>query len=101
MNKKQSMILAVAAIVVTACVVAGLNIKPAAPPVPTSTVVYAIMAIPEGQTIPSDALEERQVPVEKVETRSLSSANLVAGRVAKYPIEKGQMIRQGDLAPQD
>lgn len=98
MNKKQSIILAVALVVVSACAVAALNIKPPAPPVPMGKVVYATMDVPEGQTISTDALEEKEVPLDQIEPDATTSAALVAGVVCKYGLKKGQIVRQRDLA---
>ncbi len=63
-------------------------------------VVYAIKDIPEGQTIPSDALEEKEIESSKIPQDALTSASLAAGRVAKYGISQGQIVSQHDLAPQ-
>ena len=63
-------------------------------------VVYAIKDIPEGQTIPSDALEEKEIEQSKIPQDALTSSSLAAGRVAKYGISQGQIVSQHDLAPQ-
>lgn len=63
-------------------------------------VVYAIKDIPEGQTIPSDALEEKEIEQSKIPADALTSSSLAAGRVAKYGISQGQIVSQHDLAPQ-
>jgi len=63
-------------------------------------VVYANKDIPEGQTIPAEALEEKEIEQNKIPTDALSSATLAAGRVAKYGISSGQIVSQHDLAPQ-
>ncbi len=63
-------------------------------------VVYAVKDISEGQTIPSDALEEKEVEQSKIPMDALTSASLAAGRVAKYGIAQGQIVSQHDLAPQ-
>jgi pilus assembly protein CpaB len=63
-------------------------------------VVYTIKDIPEGQTIPTEALEEREVEVSKIPQDAITSASLAAGRVAKYGIASGQVVSQHDLAPQ-
>ena len=65
-----------------------------------STVVYAIKDIPEGQTIPSEALEERQIEASKQPEDALSGSTLAAGRVSKYGISTGQIVSQHDLLPQ-
>jgi pilus assembly protein CpaB len=61
-------------------------------------VVYVIKDIAEGQTIPSEALEERQIEIAKVPVDAITSASLAAGRVAKYGVSTGQLISQHDLA---
>lgn len=63
-------------------------------------VVYATKDIPEGQTIPTEALEEREIEQTKIPQDAITSASLAAGRVAKYGISTGQIVSQHDLAPQ-
>jgi len=63
-------------------------------------VVYTIKDIPEGQTIPTEALEEREIEQSKIPQDAITSASLAAGRVAKYGISAGQIVSQHDLAPQ-
>jgi len=63
-------------------------------------VVYTIKDIPEGQTIPNDALEEREVEASKIPQDAITSSSLAAGRVAKYGMSSGQIVSQHDLAPQ-
>jgi pilus assembly protein CpaB len=63
-------------------------------------VVYTIKDIPEGQTIPTEALEEREIEQSRIPADALTSASLAAGRVAKYGISTGQIVSQHDLAPQ-
>ncbi len=63
-------------------------------------VVYAIKDIPEGSTIPVEALEEKEIEQAKIPQDALTSASLAAGRVAKYGIQTGQIVSQHDLAPQ-
>lgn len=63
-------------------------------------VVYTIKDIPEGQTIPTEALEEREIENSKIPQDAITSASLAAGRVAKYGISTGQIVSQHDLAPQ-
>lgn len=63
-------------------------------------VVYTIKDIPEGQTIPTEALEEREIEQSKIPQDAITSASLAAGRVAKYGISTGQIVSQHDLAPQ-
>jgi pilus assembly protein CpaB len=63
-------------------------------------VVYTIKDIPEGQNIPTEALEEREIEQSKIPADAITSASLAAGRVAKYGISSGQIVSQHDLAPQ-
>jgi pilus assembly protein CpaB len=63
-------------------------------------VVYTVKDIPEGQTIPTEALEEREIETAKIPQDAITSASLAAGRVAKYGISSGQIVSQHDLAPQ-
>jgi len=63
-------------------------------------VVYATKDIIEGQNIPSDALEEKELAQDKVPADAITSSSLAAGRIAKYGIASGQIVSQHDLAPQ-
>jgi pilus assembly protein CpaB len=63
-------------------------------------VVVAIKDIAEGETIPSEALEEREIEQGKIPTDGITSASLVAGRIAKYGISTNMIVSQHDLAPQ-
>jgi Flp pilus assembly protein CpaB len=65
-----------------------------------ATVVYALRDVPEGETIPSDALEERQVEQSKCPEDALTSASLATGRVTKYGVSAGAIVSQHDLQPQ-
>ncbi len=65
-----------------------------------STVVYSIRDIPEGQTIPSEALEERQIDQAKQPQDAVVTSAMAAGRIAKYGIATGQIVSQHDLLPQ-
>ncbi len=65
-----------------------------------ATVVYAIKDIPEGQTIPSEALEERQIEQSKSPEDALASITLATGRTSKYGITAGQIVSQHDLQAQ-
>lgn len=64
-----------------------------------ATVVYALKDIPEGQVIPSDALEERTMPAGRAPQDALSASSLVAGRTAKFGIASNTIVSQHDLAP--
>jgi pilus assembly protein CpaB len=63
-----------------------------------TTVVYALRDIPEGQAIPSEAIEERKIEVSKAPQDSIPSSTLVAGKTAKYGIAANQIVSQHDLA---
>jgi pilus assembly protein CpaB len=65
-----------------------------------TTVVYAVKDIPEGQQIPSEALEEHRVDTARAPQDALPSSSLASGRVAKYGIAAGQIVSQHDLMPQ-
>jgi len=57
-------------------------------------VVYAAKAIDEGQIIPAEALEERDVEASKAPVDAFNSANAVVGQQAAYPVMAGQIISQ-------
>jgi len=63
-------------------------------------VVYTIKDIAEGQPIPSDSLEEREIEQSKIPQDAITSSSLATGRIAKYGILAGQIVSQHDLAPQ-
>lgn len=63
-------------------------------------VVYATKDIPEGSTIPTESLEEREVEQAKIPVDAITSSSLAAGRVTKSGIAAGQVVSQHDLAPQ-
>lgn len=63
-------------------------------------VVYTVHDIAEGQAIPGDALEEKEIEQSKIPQDAITSASLATGRVAKYGILAGQIVSQHDLAPQ-
>lgn len=65
----------------------------------TGKVVYAVEDIPQGQEIPAEVLEERVLEQSKIPHDAITSANLVAGRIAKYGIFTGQIVSLHDLAP--
>jgi flagella basal body P-ring formation protein FlgA len=60
-------------------------------------IVYAVQDIPEGKPISATALEERQIPADKIPTDSVRSISEAAGKVAKYTISKGQILSKHDL----
>lgn len=63
-----------------------------------AVVVYAVRDIPEGQTIPSDAVEEHSIEAGRMPQDAICSASLVTGRIAKYGVSSGQILSQHDLA---
>lgn len=63
-------------------------------------VVYTVKDIAEGQIIPGDALEEREIEQSKIPQDAITASTLATGRVAKYGILAGQIVSQHDLAPQ-
>ena len=63
-------------------------------------VVIATKDIAEGETIPSEALEEREMEQGRIPSDGITSASLVAGRIAKYGITTNSIVSQHDLAPQ-
>lgn len=64
-----------------------------------TTAVFAVKDIAEGQEIPIEALETRQIEKGKMPADALESASLAAGRVAKYGIAAGNVVSQHDLQP--
>jgi len=65
----------------------------------TAAVVFATKDVAEGETIPSDALETRNIQVRKIPADALTSCSIAAGRVAKYGVSAGTIVSQHDLAP--
>ncbi len=66
----------------------------------TGKAVYAIHDIAEGQPIPGDALEEKEIQKSKIPEDAIASIGLAIGRLTKYGIFAGQIVSQHDLAPQ-
>jgi len=64
-------------------------------------IVYSLEDISQGQVIPSDVLEEREIDIEKIPDGAITSADLASGRIAKYGISTGQIVCQCDLTPQE
>ena len=66
-------------------------------------VVYTIKDVPEGQVLPPEALEEREIEESKIPQDAVTSTSEAAGRIAKYGISKGQIVSThdltGDVAP--
>lgn len=71
-----------------------------AEPTDKGIVVYSLRDIPEGYTVKSEYLEERELDTRKIPVDALTSASLVVGRTAKYGIASGQIVSQHDIAPQ-
>jgi pilus assembly protein CpaB len=65
----------------------------------TGTVVIALKDVPEGATVPSEALEEKRISVGNIPTDALTTASMASGRITKYGITAGQIVSQHDLAP--
>ena len=65
-----------------------------------SKVVYIVKDIPEGSTIPADALEEKEIEMSRAPMDSVASSSMAAGRVAKFGMQAGQIVSTHDLAPQ-
>jgi pilus assembly protein CpaB len=65
----------------------------------TGTVVYVIKDVQEGQTISSDALEEKKIQLRRIPQDAIASAGLAVGRIAKYGVAQGQILSARDLAP--
>jgi pilus assembly protein CpaB len=61
--------------------------------------VYALKDIPEGQTIMSDALEEKNISFGKIPADAITSAAMASGRACKHGIAQGQIVSQHDLSP--
>jgi pilus assembly protein CpaB len=59
-----------------------------------SKVVYASKNIEEGEIIPAEALEEKDVDQNKAPIDAFTSANAVVGQQAAYPIPAGQIVSQ-------
>ena len=59
---------------------------------PKTTFVRARIAIPAGSIIHIGDLETRQISLDDDEPGWLSNANLIAGRMAKIAIARGQVL---------
>lgn len=57
-------------------------------------VVYSAKNIEEGEIIPAEYIEERDVEAAKAPIDAFNSANAVVGQVAAYPIPAGQIVSQ-------
>jgi flagella basal body P-ring formation protein FlgA len=63
----------------------------------TGIVVYTIKDVPEGQTIPKDALEERKMDEQKIPTDAIRSSRQAIGKKAKYGMSSEQIVSEFDL----
>lgn len=63
-------------------------------------VVFATKDVPEGATIASDALEEKEVESGRAPIDALTSQSLAVGRIAKATIPAGQIVGSHDLVPE-
>ncbi|MBZ0185884.1 MAG: RDD family protein, partial [Candidatus Obscuribacterales bacterium] len=61
------------------------------------TVVYAIRDISEGELIPFDSLEEKEIRLSKIPQGALTSLAQANDHWAKYGIAQGQIVSQYDL----
>ena len=101
MNAKQLIVMTMAVVVIA---IGWLSQRPKEPEFKCparATVVYTTQDVPEGATIPTEALEERSILASRLPQDAITSASLAAGRVAKYGIAKGSIVSQHDLAAQD
>lgn len=62
-------------------------------------VVMIAKDIQEGSVISSNALEEKEINLNRVPPDAITSTAMAAGRVAKYTLLPGQILSQHDLAP--
>ncbi|HEY9788824.1 MAG TPA: flagella basal body P-ring formation protein FlgA [Candidatus Obscuribacterales bacterium] len=62
-------------------------------------VVYASKNIEEGEIIPQEALEERQVEINKAPVDAFNSVNAVVGQQAAYPIPEGTIVSNHAIRP--
>lgn len=64
-----------------------------------ASAVFAIKDIPQGQEIPIEALETREIERTRVPQDAIETTSLAAGRTAKYGITAGNIVSQHDLQP--
>jgi len=62
-------------------------------------VVYATKNIEEGEIIPQEALEERDVEATKAPVDAFNSVNAVVGQQAAYPVPAGQIVSNHAIKP--
>jgi len=62
-------------------------------------VVYATKNIEEGEIIPQEALEERDVEANKAPVDAFNSVNAVVGQQAAYPVPAGTIVSNHAIKP--
>jgi flagella basal body P-ring formation protein FlgA len=60
-------------------------------------IVYATQNIPEGHPVAATALEERNMPPDKIPPDAVRSVKEAAGKIATTKISKGQIVSKNDL----
>jgi pilus assembly protein CpaB len=65
----------------------------------TVKVVYATKNIEEGEIIPQEALEERDVEAAKAPVDAFNSVNAVVGQQAAYPVPAGTIVSNHAIKP--
>lgn len=64
----------------------------------TGTVVYAVQDVAMGEQIPSEALEEKQMPKTAITPDALGNAKMAIGNYATYNIKAGQLLLRKDIS---
>ncbi len=64
----------------------------------TEKVVYATREVNAGEIIAPDAVEERDMEVQRVPLGSINAASMVIGRTTRYSLQKDQIVSQYDLS---
>ena len=62
-------------------------------------IVYVTADVPEGATIPSDKLEEKEIELSRAPVDAVTGQAMAAGRIAKFGLQAGQVVSSHDLAP--
>jgi pilus assembly protein CpaB len=76
----------------------GLKNKNSAAAQPdTVNVLAAAVDIPQGSQITADMITAVSVPSASVPDKAVTDANYAVGKVAKYPISKGEQLLEGKL----
>jgi len=69
---------------------------------PKVLALYALEDIPDGQKLSAPLLEEREVALNKIPQDAFSGGTIrAAGRITKFRILAGQIIRYHDLIPEN